>query len=108
MSFLGELLAELIGGVISPESPRGWFILSVILGCGFVLTDRWLFAMSPDPWNEPSWSFGVLTLSILYGSAAAFAATLYLVNDGAERGPAVLSALTNTVAVALPILGPFS
>jgi hypothetical protein len=103
MSLLTDIVLELIGETILPESRKATLTLFGAISFGFALVIGRLIYVVPDPQNDPEWAPAAMTCAIVYGSAGLIASALSLLRDEPEK-PACIFLLAVTAAlVGMPV-----
>lgn len=103
MSFLTDLLLDVVVDGLGPSTDRGRLVL--FAASGLILTGLtvWLISSSHDPLNEPSWGFGAIVAGIVFGAAGTLVSVWHLIGDDTDRLLAAASLLMNAAAVATPV-----
>ena len=103
MSILIELLLELFGGGIGPQSDRGLVATLGAASVALALATVWLVATSPNPFGAPPWGIWVMAGSILVGAAGVVVSLLHLRRSHADRIFSVMCLSANVASIVVAV-----
>ena len=104
MKFLFELIAEVVGESVTPESPRALLLVALAGGFGSCCVTTFLLFTWEQPLHEPGWGFSVIICGIIYGAMGGMLSGLHLAREAEDRLLAAAAMSMNTAAIILAIV----